>query len=150
MNFLNWMAVSGFLPHGYCFQWSPALLSLMVASDAITAIAYYSIPLALLVFLDKRRKDVKMSWVFILFAIFIFACGTTHIVDIITIWYPVYWLQGVVKALTALASIATAVLIWPIALRASSILLPRDQSTEVLALQAEVAALKLQLAAEKS
>lgn len=148
MNVLNWMATQGFLPHGYCFQWSPTLLTTMVAADAVTALAYYSIPLALLVFIDRNRPHVKFSWVFVLFAFFIFACGTTHVVDIITIWYPAYWIQAVVKVGTAIASILTAVLIWPIALKAREALGDRANS-QVKALEAEIVALKAELAAKK-
>jgi hypothetical protein len=147
MDVLSWAATQGFLPHGYCFQWSPTLLSLMVTADAITALAYYSIPLALLVYLDRNRKDIKIGWVFLLFAPFIFACGTTHVVDIVTIWWPAYWLQAWVKALTALVSIATAILIWPMALKATDMLVPQRR---INALEEEIEALKQELAQYKS
>ena len=48
---------------------------------------------------------------FVCFAIFIVACGTTHLMDILVIWHPVYWLSGAIKAITALASVPTAVLL---------------------------------------
>lgn len=121
-NLLQWTATQGFLPHGYCFQWSPELLGLMVSADALTALAYYSIPLALIVFV-RRRTDLKFNGIFLLFSAFIFLCGTTHLVDIVTIWWPQYWLQGYVKAATALASLITAVALWrlmPKALRLPS------------------------------
>ena len=104
-------ASEGFLPHGYCFQWSPGLLGTMVTSDAVIMLAYYSIPLALLAFL-RRRKDVPFNGVFVLFAAFIFLCGTTHLVDILTVWVPSYWLQAYTKAVTAAISALTAVLLW--------------------------------------
>jgi two-component system, NtrC family, sensor kinase len=59
----------------------------------------------------RRRKDLQFNWVFVCFAIFIVACGTTHLMEIVTIWRPVYWLSGIVKAITALASLPTAVLL---------------------------------------
>jgi hypothetical protein len=39
---------NGFLPHGTCFQWSPAVLWSMVGADVFIALAYSSIPLAIL------------------------------------------------------------------------------------------------------
>ncbi|HSV69273.1 MAG TPA: ATP-binding protein [Methylibium sp.] len=110
---LDFMATEGFLPHGYCFQWSPGLLGTMVAADAVIAAAYYSIPVALLVFV-RRRTDLHFNWIFILFSAFIFWCGTTHLVDILVIWRPDYWLQAGTKAVTAGVSIITAVLLWPL------------------------------------
>ncbi|MFN6469275.1 MAG: EAL domain-containing protein [Nostoc sp. SerVER01] len=43
-----------------------------------------------------------------LFATFIVTCGTTHLMDIWTLWYPTYWLSGLIKAITALVSLYTA------------------------------------------
>ncbi|HLI81642.1 MAG TPA: ATP-binding protein, partial [Candidatus Binataceae bacterium] len=44
-----------------------------------------------------------------MFVVFIFGCGTTHVMDVWTVVYPAYWLAGIVKAITAVASIATAI-----------------------------------------
>jgi len=104
-------AGEGFLPHGYCFQWSTDLLAVMVGSDAIVMASYYSIPIVLLAFV-RARKDVRFNWVFWLFAAFIFLCGTTHLIDILTVWWPGYWLQAYTKAVTAAVSAATAVALW--------------------------------------
>jgi hypothetical protein len=61
-------------PHGFCLSWTPLLVALHVVSDALIAAAYYSIPVALAVFL-LRRRDVAFRWVFWAFALFILACG---------------------------------------------------------------------------
>ena len=103
-----------FMPHGHCIYWKPEVLWLHVGSDILTAMAYFSIPISLLVFV-RKRKDLNFSWVFVMFGIFILACGTTHTLDAWTMWNPAYRLEGVVKAITALASIGTAVSLWLIA-----------------------------------
>jgi hypothetical protein len=79
----------GFMPHGYCYFWNPGVLWLQVVSDALIALAYYSIPFTLIYFIRKRR-DVPFNWMFLCFAIFIIACGTTHLMEILVIWHPVY------------------------------------------------------------
>ncbi|MDO9048404.1 MAG: PAS domain S-box protein [Methylobacter sp.] len=101
--------IKDFIPHGYCLSWSPLLLWLHVISDLLITLAYYSIPLMLVYFI-RRRKDFPYSWLAIIFAGFIVACGTTHLLSAVTIWIPLYWLDGVLKAFTAIISIATAVL----------------------------------------
>ena len=101
-------ATNGFMPHGVCYTWSSGLLALHVGADALIAAAYFSIPVALIYFVRKRR-DLPFNWIFVLFGIFIVACGSTHAVDIWTIWHPHYWFAGAVKALTAAASVPTAV-----------------------------------------
>jgi PAS domain S-box-containing protein len=57
---------------------------------------------------------------FLAFGIFIIACGATHAMEVWTLWTPTYWLSGAVKAVTAVASMTTAVLLVklvPVALR---------------------------------
>jgi PAS domain S-box-containing protein len=74
----------------------------------LIAAAYFSIPLSL-AYLVHKRADLPFNWVFLLFAAFIVACGVTHLVGVITLWYPFYWFAGAVKAVTALVSVAAAV-----------------------------------------
>ncbi|NEU10684.1 ATPase [Methylobacterium sp. BTF04] len=98
-------------PHGICLLWRPELIWTHVVSDFVIALAYFTIPAALGVFVTRRR-DVVFGWMFWAFALFIFACGTTHLFSIWTLWVPDYAAEAVVKALTALASLVTAVLLW--------------------------------------
>lgn len=98
-------------PHGHCFLWDPPLLWLLVVANILIALAYFSIPFALVVIV-RRRRDLLHRWVFWAFAAFILGCGLTHAVYVATIWTPVYWVQGSVDGLTALASAATALALW--------------------------------------
>ncbi len=102
---------SGFMPHGQCYLWESRLLWSHVISDLVIVIAYYSIPFFLF-HLVKKRTDIQFSWVFSLFGLFILLCGSTHLIGIITVWYPVYWLSAIIKMATALVSISTAYLVW--------------------------------------
>ena len=124
MDFLtSFMGRSGFLPHGYCFTWSPGLLWSMVGGNALIALAYFSIPLALLTFV-RRRGDPSLYRMAGLFSAFIFACGVTHLMDIWTIWTPDYGLQALAKMFTAAISLGTAVVLWraiPLALLIPSV-----------------------------
>ena len=113
MNLLGFFSSEDFMPHGHCFLWRSDLLFLHVVSDAVIAVSYYSIPFALIYFIVKR-PDVLFRWIAVLFGVFILACGTTHILGIVVIWNPIYWVDGGVKALTAIASIATAIIVWRI------------------------------------
>jgi PAS domain S-box-containing protein len=107
----GFFAQQNFIPHGFCLAWDPALLGLHVISDSVIAIAYYSIPFALLYFISRRR-DLAFRGIFALTGAFILACGTTHLMGLLTLWYPVYWLDGMIKLFTALISIFTAAAIW--------------------------------------
>jgi PAS domain S-box-containing protein len=114
MKFLERILDSSmFSPHGICLLWEPELIWLHVVSDAIIALAYFSIPFALAIFVLKRR-DLRFGWIYWSFGIFIMACGLTHVLSIYTLWVPVYGIEGLVKAATAAASIFTAGMLWPL------------------------------------
>ena len=98
------------MPHGHCYLWTTSLVALHAISDAFIVLAYYSIPVTLVYFV-RRRKDLKFHWMFGCFAVFILACGTTHLLEIWNIWHANYWLSGCIKAVTALASVPTAILL---------------------------------------
>ena len=102
---------NGLLPHGFCLTASPALLWAMVSADALVAAAYFSIPLTMLRFL-RRRPQMSHRWLVLLFSALIFACGTTHLMDIWTVWQADYGWQLVSKGATAVISIATAIVPW--------------------------------------
>ena len=113
MRLYQMLTTQGLAPHGYCLPWDPILIWLHVMSDAIIGLSYFSIPIVLAVFL-VRRRDIEFGWLILLFAIFIMACGTTHFMSILVLWVPLYGLEGLVKAFTALASVLTAVAMWPL------------------------------------
>ena len=96
-----------FIPHGHCYLWQPDLVWLHVVSDLAIALAYYSIP-AMLVYFIRKRPDVPFQGIFILFGLFIISCGTTHVMEVWTLWHPAYWLSGSTKAFTAVVSLFTA------------------------------------------
>ena len=106
-------AMTSLMAHGFCFAWQPGLVWLHVISDLFTGLAYFSIPVAMFYFLFKRR-DLPFYGMFLLFALFIFSCGTTHFLAAYTIFVPAYWSEGVVKAVTAAISVVSAVLFIPL------------------------------------
>jgi PAS domain S-box-containing protein len=76
-----------------------------------------------LIYLARKRADLRLTWVFVCFPIFIVASGASHVMEIWTVWHPTYWLSGGIKAVTALASVPTAILLvklLPVALRLPS------------------------------
>ncbi|OGQ86719.1 MAG: hypothetical protein A2512_08715 [Deltaproteobacteria bacterium RIFOXYD12_FULL_56_24] len=100
------------LPHGYCLVWDPLLLWLHVGADIVTGLSYFLIAAALFYLVNKRR-DLPYFWLFYLFAAFIAACGVTHFFAVWTIYVSSYWAEGIVKAVTAIISISTALLLVP-------------------------------------
>jgi hypothetical protein len=79
-------------------------------SDIGIALAYYSIPIQMLIVLRDRKKDLPYPWLWVLFVLFIAACGTTHA------WHAFAalsvgetWSEAVIRLFTSTISIGTAV-----------------------------------------
>jgi len=104
------MANPDFMPHGYCFLWDPLVLWLHVVSDGLIVLSYYCIPAAL-IYLARRRRDLPFNWIFWMFGLFIVGCGTTHLMEVWTIWHASYLLAGIVKGVKG---ISYTPLIWMI------------------------------------
>lgn len=137
MEFLNNIFYSGnFIPHGHCYLWKPDLVGLHLISDTLIALSYYSIPLTLIYFV-RKREDVPFKLVFFLFGAFIISCGTTHALEVWTLWHPVYWLSGVIKALTGFISFYTAIILIPLVPQALALPSPAQLEAANQALHAE-------------
>jgi PAS domain S-box-containing protein len=127
----------GWMPHGACYLWQPSLLWLHAVSDSLIALAYFSIPLLLLCIV-RRRRDLPFNWMVVCFGVFILACGTTHALGVYNIWVPTWWLSGGVKAVTAVASLTTAGLLWRHLPDVLTLPSPRQLTAANAALQEEV------------
>ncbi len=115
-----------FMPHGACYFWQPSLVGLHLGSNGIIAISYFSIPFTL-IYLVRKRQDLPFNGLFFLFAAFIVFCGLGHLMDIWTLWYPNYWVSGVIRAITAIVSFLTAISL----IRLSSRILALPSSTQL-------------------
>lgn len=139
----NWLTnIPDYMPHGMCLLWQPGLMALHIVSDALIALAYFAIPIAILIFV-RRRSDLngQHKLMAALFAVFITACGWTHVLSIVTLWQPIYGVEGLVKALTAVVSVGTALslpFLLPQLLRIPS---PRTLALEIEAHKATLAEL---------
>jgi signal transduction histidine kinase/ActR/RegA family two-component response regulator len=98
-----------FPPRWRCGQWTDGHGWLHIFSDLAIFGAYTAIPLVIAFFVIRRKQDVPFPRIFWLFVIFIFACGTTHLIEAIIFWQPVYRFAGLVKLLTAIASWLTVI-----------------------------------------
>lgn len=101
-------------PHSYCYLRDPKMVWLHVVSDFLIGAAYVAISTTLAFLVYRASRDIPFHWVFLAFGLFIVSCGFTHFMEIWVVWQPVYWLAAYVKVVTAAASLATAVALFPI------------------------------------
>jgi hypothetical protein len=126
--FREWIenaSTSLYMAHGYCLVWKPWLIAAHAISDLLIFAAYFAIPIAIWIYV-RRRKDLDLKFLAVLFALFILLCGLTHLIQCITLWWPIYETQAWVKAATAAVSVATAVVIFPLIPLALAIPSPRQ------------------------
>jgi signal transduction histidine kinase len=107
---LELFSTQAFMPHGHCYLWQPALVWLQVISNSAIGLAYLLIS-GTLAYLVYRVRNLPFRFVYLAFGLFIVSCGVTHFMDVLTIWQPRYWLDGALRAFTAVASVGTALLL---------------------------------------
>jgi PAS domain S-box-containing protein len=104
---------SDFPARWHCGHWSEFHGYTHIVSDLMIWGAYTAIP-ALLAFFFYRRRDrlafPRIGW---LFVAFIFACGTTHLLEAVIFWHPVYRVAGLMKLVTAGVSWLTVAALIP-------------------------------------
>jgi PAS domain S-box-containing protein len=138
-SLLHLFDTSDFPSRWHCGQWSDTLGWLHILSDLSVWSAYFTIP-GILGYFVLRRKDLPFRGILLLFGAFILACGTTHLVDAIIFWWPVYRLAGIIKLVTAIVSWITVIALVPIVPKVLAMRAPEALEGEILARkQAELA-----------
>jgi signal transduction histidine kinase len=101
------------MPHAVCWKADPHLIWTMVVTNGITFLSYLTICFTLLYLVRHTRKIIQRDWAYFVvgFALFIVACGTTHLMEIVTTWTPVFWLDATANFVTALLSAYVAVML---------------------------------------
>jgi PAS domain S-box-containing protein len=105
----RFFSTDGFMPHGHCYLWQPTIVWTMAISDFLIALAYLYISLTLYTLIRKIR--LPFTGIFLAFGIFIGACALTHALEVYTLWIPAYWVAALIKVTTAVASVATGLLL---------------------------------------
>lgn len=95
------------MPRWVCGKWTSFHGWLYIISDVVIFLAYMAIPFAMVYFVRKRWNELPFRHVFWLFIAFISLCGTTHLVDAIIFYVPVYRFNALVLVATAIVSVVT-------------------------------------------
>ena len=107
------MDVVPLMPHAVCWASAPKLIWTMVITNLITFLSYLSIS-GTLVYLAHRTGRViarDWAWFVIGFALFIIACGSTHLLEVITTWMDAFWIDAWVNIITAVLSAYVAIML---------------------------------------
>lgn len=132
---------SGFPPRWQCGNWSDVHGWVHIIADLGVWSAYLAIP-CVLGFYVVRRKDLPFRGIFVLFVLFILACGTTHLMEAVIFWWPAYRLAGAIKVATAVVSWATVFALIPVTPRVLAMRSPEELSREIAARRSAEEALR--------
>ena len=91
------------MPHAVCWAAAPHLIWTMVITNLITFLSYLTICILLIVLASRTGLAIARDWIYFVigFALFILACGSTHLLEVVTTWIPVFWLDAWMNILTA-------------------------------------------------
>jgi signal transduction histidine kinase len=97
---------SSLMPHAVCWRQDPRLIWTMAITNAITFVSYSSICITLFYLARKTTRVIVRDWIFFLvgFALFIVACGSTHLLEVVTTWIPIFWVDAWTNIITAVLS----------------------------------------------
>lgn len=107
----NWFASAGGAAQDNGHMEMPALAWTYLIADAVTGLACYALAAGLL-YLVCRRQRLRYRWMFLLFAAFLFACGSSRLVAAWTVRHPDTWIGAAVSGVAGIVSVATALLLW--------------------------------------
>lgn len=101
------------MPHAVCWAAAPNLIWTMVVTNAITFLSYSTICITLLYLARKTRVVIVREWAYFVvgFAAFIVACGSTHLLEVITTWTPIFWVDAATNVITAVLSAYVTVML---------------------------------------
>lgn len=103
-----------FLPHSHCVANDPVTIALHVLGDVGTALAYFLIPVGIVMHSWKYRlPDMEGLRALLLHgAAFILLCGTTHVMTVWNWWNADYTASGAVALATAIISLTFVWRFW--------------------------------------
>jgi PAS domain S-box-containing protein len=138
IEFFKEILDSGFMSHGQSYLARPEIIWLHVVSDALIAMGYFSI-LIMLAYFVRKRGDLPYPGAWVMFGLFILACGMMHLMEIWSVWHGTYRLSGVIKAATAVALMVTLIMLIRLLPQALALPTPGDLRQANVALKKEIA-----------
>lgn len=94
-------------PRWKCGYWSNFHGWIYIVSELMVWTAYFLIPLIIINYFYKKRTTIRFRRVYLLFATFILLCGSTHFIDALMFWIPMYRFNALVRLITGIVSLLT-------------------------------------------
>jgi signal transduction histidine kinase len=105
--FQGLFATNKWPPRWKCGEWSDFLGWMYIVSELMIWTSYFLIPMLILNYIRSKKASVKFQKVYVLFASFILLCGSTHFIDAMMFWIPMYRFNALVRLATGIISLST-------------------------------------------
>ena len=106
--FRKLFSTEGFPPRWNCGRWTDFHGWVYIIGDLLIWSAYFAIPLIILMYVSRQgARGIRFQRIYLLFASFILACGSTHLIDALIFWFPVYRFSALTRVVTGLISWTT-------------------------------------------
>jgi len=101
------------MPHAVCWASDPRLIWTMAVTNLVTFLSYLTIASTLIYLVRRTGRILVRDWGYFLvgFALFILACGSTHLLEVITTWTPIFWVDAWTNIITSILSALVAVML---------------------------------------
>lgn len=93
----------------HCGYWTDFHGWLYIFSDVVIWLSYFMIPLLIMGFVRRRKEDVPFPKIFYIFGAFILLCGSTHFIDALIFWVPIYRVSALLRFVTAIVSVSAVI-----------------------------------------
>jgi len=101
---------TGYVPLGQCYSWQTEVLAVNLIGNIIIALTYFCTPF-LVYYLTRKRNLLIHNYLFVVFSLFAILGGLRYVLEIVSIWQPVYYLLGIFKIFAGLFAVATLVIL---------------------------------------
>src|SRR4029453_9744248 len=91
-----WVSAGQLIAQSQAYRSAPAVIWMHVISDVILALIFFAIPF-ILVYITRRRRDLRFDSVIACGSVFMVACGLIHVAQIWNVWHADYWIEGAVR-----------------------------------------------------
>ena len=105
----NETSINNFIPHGHSFYWKMDILYPFVLGEFLTALSFLIISVVLLFLIYRSFITDLMRPIASIYALFIFLNCTTHILNIVNVWYGLYELSSATSIITGIVSLIAAI-----------------------------------------
>ena len=101
------------MPHAVCWAPDPRLIWTMVVTNLVTFLSYLTIAWTLAFLVRRTKRVIAADWAYFVvgFALFILACGSTHLMEVVTTWSPIFWVDAWTNIITAVLSAGVAIML---------------------------------------